>query len=66
MTEQERWEYALAMKHKWDYQNTIDFAREEGREEGKIDVAKEMLADKVPVETIIKYTGLTEEQVRAL
>lgn len=54
------------MKHKWDYQNTIDFAREEGREEGKIDVAKEMLADKVPVETIIKYTGLTEEQVRAL
>ena len=41
-------------------------AREEGREEGKIDVAKEMLADHVPVETVVKYTGLTEEQVRAL
>ena len=62
MTEQERWEYALAMKHKWDYQNTIDYARKEG----KIDVAKQMLADNVPVETVLKYTGLTEEQVRAL
>ena len=39
---------------------------EKGREEGKIDVAKEMLADNVPVETVVKYTSLTEEQVRAL
>ena len=54
--------YIQAMKHRWDYQNTIDYARKEG----KIDVAKEMLADHVPVETIMKYTGLTEEQVRAL
>ena len=54
--------YILAMKYRWDYQNTIDYARKEG----KIDVAKEMLADHVPVETIMKYTGLTEEQVRAL
>ena len=54
--------YIQAMKHRWDYQNTIDYARKEG----KIDVAKEMLADHVPVETIVKYTGLTEEQVQAL
>ena len=54
--------YIQAMKHRWDYQNTIDYARKEG----KIDVAKEMLADHVPVETIMKYTGLTEEQVQAL
>ena len=54
--------YIQAMKHRWDYQNTIDYAREEG----KIDVAKQMLADNVPVETVVKYTGLTEEQVRAL
>ena len=66
MTEEQRWRYALAMKQKWDYKNTIDYARKEGREEGKIEVAKEMLADNVPVETIMKYSGLTEEQVRAL
>lgn len=41
-------------------------AREKSREEGKIEVAKQMLADNVPVETVVKYTGLTEEQVRAL
>lgn len=74
MTLEQRWEYFQAMKNKWDYQNTIDFARKEGREEGREEgaamqaeeTARRMLADNVPFEVIAKYSGLTEEQVRAL
>ena len=54
--------YILAMKYRWDYQNTIDYARKEG----KIDVAKEMLADQVPVVTIAKYTGQIPGSILAL
>ena len=62
MSWEEQEKYVASMKQKWDYQNTLDFAEMKGRE----DVAREMVKDKVPVETIVKYTGLTEEQVRAL
>ena len=70
--------YLRSLMARWDYANTIDFAREEGREEGRkegqeegkqqqtLEVARRMLADKVPVETIARYTGLTEEQIAAL
>lgn len=40
--------------------------RAEGRAEGLEETARRMLADKVSPETIVKYTGLTEEQVKAL
>ena len=48
--------------------------REQGREEGRkeerreltAEIARRMLADNLPVETIAKYSGLTEEQVAAL
>ena len=35
MTTEQRIAYAQAMKNKWDYQNTINYARKEGREEGR-------------------------------
>jgi plasmid maintenance system killer protein len=42
----------------------------EGKREGKevqaINTAKKMLADNLPVETIMKYTGLKEKQIKAL
>ena len=39
---------------------------EEGMEKGKEEVAKAMKADGVPVETIAKYSGLSEADIRAL
>ena len=39
---------------------------ERGMEKGKADIAKTLLADGIPVEQIVKWTGLTEEQVLAL
>ena len=43
---------------------------EEGQEEGKqqqaLEVARRMLAEKFDLDTIVRISGLTEEQVRAL
>ena len=39
---------------------------QQGREEERIDIAKGMLADGMPVESIAKYTGLTAEEIKAL
>ncbi len=41
-------------------------AREEGKAEGKAEMAKEMLVDNEPIAKIIKYTGLTFEQIKKL
>ena len=74
--------YIQAMKNRWDYKNTIDFAREEGREqgreqgreegreegleEGKIEVAKQMLAMGFDTAVVQQATGLSKEQVQSL
>ena len=39
---------------------------QDGKEEGKVEVAKSMLADKFPIETIAKHTKLTVDQIKAL
>ena len=40
--------------------------REEGKKEGKKETAKQMLLDNIPIEKVVKYTGLTEKEVKAL
>jgi predicted transposase/invertase (TIGR01784 family) len=44
--------------------------RDEGKEkwikEGKFETAKRMLNDGLPIESIVKYTGLTEKEIKAL
>ncbi|MBO1308796.1 hypothetical protein JZO70_21670 [Enterococcus sp. 669A] len=40
--------------------------REVGREEEKIEVAVSMLDDNEPIEKIVKYTGLTAEQIEKI
>ena len=52
------------------YEGGIEIGRLEGMEKGiqqrSIEIAKTLLADGIPVEQIVKWTGLTEEQVLAL
>ena len=38
----------------------------EGKMEGKLEAAKRMLNDDVSIEKIVKYTGLTEKEVKGL
>ena len=39
------------------------YLKEEGVEEKAIDVAKEMIKDKEPIEKIMKYTKLSKEEI---
>ena len=41
-------------------------AEKKGREEGKIEMAIEMLKDGEPIEKIVRYSKLTEEEVKKL
>ena len=38
----------------------------EGREAQQIETARRMLEDKMPMDVVVKYSGLTEEQVKQL
>ncbi|HOI92983.1 MAG TPA: Rpn family recombination-promoting nuclease/putative transposase [Candidatus Rifleibacterium sp.] len=61
-TPEEASAYEDSLKVYRDLKNSIDTAREEG----KIEVALNMLADGLNVESIIKYTGLTPDQIGRL
>lgn len=41
-------------------------ARKEGEKKAKKETAKQMLLDNIPIEKVVKYTGLTEKEVRSL
>ena len=55
MSREQKLQYREEMRRDWDYKNTMDYA-----------IARRMLADGVPVGTVVKYTELTEEQVQSL
>ena len=61
-TPEEASAYEDSLKVYRDLKNSIDTAREEG----KIEVALNMLLDGLTIESIIKYTGLTPEQIETL
>ena len=69
-TADERAKYQLDMTTERDIKNQIEFARDEGREEGRVEgirlSALNMLKDNLPVDTICRYTGLSAEEVEAL
>ena len=65
-TADERAKYQLDMTTERDIKNQIEYARDEGREEGIRLSALNMLKDNLPVDTICRYTGLSEEEVEAL
>ena len=74
MSREEKAQYRESMRQSWDYQNTIDYARKEGRQQGHAEgqaekaraIARRMLAEGLSAEVVAKYTDLAEEQVRAL
>ncbi|GAA0894808.1 hypothetical protein GCM10009122_44900 [Fulvivirga kasyanovii] len=44
----------------------IDAAREKGGKENSLEIARKMLSDGLPIDTIVKYTGLSEKEIAAL
>ena len=49
-----------------DIRNQIRYAEKKGMKKEAEQITRRMLADNEPIEKIVKYSGLTEEQVRAL
>jgi len=62
--------YEDSLKYYRDLKNSIDTARDEGkiegRIEGKIEVARNLLSNGIPVEVIVKTTGLPESEIKRL
>lgn len=69
-TATEHQKYLEDMTTKEDIQRMIAYAedhgREEGKAEGKVEIAKAMLSKGMDVETISELTGLTSEAILAL
>ena len=59
-------QYEASMNAYRDIKNSIDTAFEKGEKKGKIEIAGQMKKDKVDFYLIIKYTGLTEEEINKL
>ena len=47
-------------------QRLMDEGKEKGIKEEKRETARRMLNDDFPIESIVKYTGLTEKEVKEL
>jgi hypothetical protein len=62
----EAYEMQTIPLREYSQQIKLGIAREEGREEGKFEVARSMLADGLPAETVRKYTGLGEKEIFAI
>ena len=56
----------LAEKYKESFIIGFKEGVEIGKAERDIEIAKEMIADNEPIEKIVKYTGLTPEQIKKL
>lgn len=54
------------MLEDYDVQKVRKESMQKGREEGKIEVAKNLLKDGTDISYILKITGLTEEKVKIL
>ena len=54
------------MKYYRDLKNSLDTAREEGRKERNIEIAKNLLLAKVDISIILQTTGLTEIEIKKL
>lgn len=65
-----RFQFEQRQKDMFDYYAEIKANREEGRAEGRaesiIKIAKSMLKNKMDINEISKYTGLTIEQLEEL
>ena len=81
-TPQEMREYEASKMAYRDIKNSIDTAKQEGKQEGlaegmelgiekgmnqkALDIARNMLVDGVDINLIMKYSGLTQEQIEKL
>ena len=54
------------MSEEYDYKMILKAEREEGKLEGHKDIAKQMIINNIDIDTIVKCTGLTKEEIEKL
>ena len=70
LTKEEKAMYDSNLKSRWDYENSIAFAREEAEERGEhkkaLDIARELKKMGLAITDIAKGTGLSIEEIEKL
>jgi predicted transposase/invertase (TIGR01784 family) len=65
-TQKEYRDYEDSLKYYRDLKNSLDTAKEEGKKERNVEIAKEMLKDNEPIDKIMRYTGLSVLEINKL
>lgn len=55
-----------SLKRKWDNNAVLDYAVNEAKQKGKMEIACEMKKGCIPVEQIAKFTKLSIEEIEKL
>ncbi len=70
LTKEEKAMYDSNLKSRWDYENSIAFAREEAAEQARREeawnIAKVMKEDGISISQIVKFTKLSIEEIEKL
>ena len=65
-TAEERVAYEESLKYYRDIKNVVDTSREEGKEERTLEIARELKKNGIPIEMIVKSTGLSKKEIDKL
>jgi predicted transposase/invertase (TIGR01784 family) len=65
-TAEERVAYEESLKYYRDIKNVVDTSREEGKEERTLEIARELKKNGIPIDMIVKSTGLNKEEIEEL
>jgi len=74
LIDNEKTKYEESLKYYRDLKNVVDTSfdegkiegKAEGKIEGKIEIARQMKSEGEPVEKIVRFTGLTVEEIEKL
>ena len=58
--------YDLEASHQYEIKDSYDTGKNEGRNSEKISIAKNLLNDHLDINKIMKYTGLTKQEIMKL
>ena len=63
MSYEERWLYDARKFKEWDERSLKEYEIEQATKKAKLETAKKMLEEGIKIETVIKITGLTKEEI---
>jgi len=62
----EKNKYEESLKYYRDLKNVVDTSFDEGKLERSVEIARQMKSEGEPIEKIVRFTGLTAEEIRRL